>query len=80
MPHPPPPVFFAVSSALIGNGDVVNVAPVAAFGETLPPQAVLSYHFSPNTEAQVQVRKFGSFFLFMSVTYNTWCADKQAVK
>ncbi|CAM9676226.1 unnamed protein product, partial [Laminaria digitata] len=34
---------------------IVSPAPVAASGETLPPQAVLSYHFSPNTEAQVQV-------------------------
>ena len=46
---------------MICGGDVVDVAPVAASGETLPPQAVLSYHFSPNTEAQVQVRIHGRF-------------------
>eukprot|EP00904_Undaria_pinnatifida_P007949 jgi/Undpi1/4284/HiC_scaffold_17.g07650.m1 len=36
------------------EGRAGGVAPVLAPGETLPPQAVLSYHFAPNTEAQVQ--------------------------
>lgn len=58
-----------MASALVCNGDVLDVAPFADAGETLPPQAVLSYHFSPNTEAQVQVRAFRLFLFLFLVTH-----------
>ncbi|CAN0106966.1 unnamed protein product, partial [Ectocarpus sp. 12 AP-2014] len=34
---------------------IVSPAPVPVSGEMRPPQVVISYHFSPKTEAQVQV-------------------------